>query len=95
MFEDGLDVELAYISKERFSSKKGQQYVLGYLPKGDSIGPINANTLERIDPLTGKAVNKDSLYLNKKVTGDAVAFAAAGGQRLNVMTGGRSSCGSL
>lgn len=84
MFEDGLDVELAYISKERFSSKKGQQYVLGYLPKGDSIGPINANTLERIDPLTGKAVNKDSLYLNKKVTGDAAAFAAAGGQRLNV-----------
>nr|WP_222591856.1 YcdB/YcdC domain-containing protein [Paenibacillus xylanexedens] len=84
VFEDGFDVELAYISKEQWSSRQGQKYVLGYLPKGDSMGPINANTLDRIDVMTGKAVDKSSSQQNKKVTGNGPAFVAASGQRLNV-----------
>ncbi|MGQ8875029.1 YcdB/YcdC domain-containing protein [Paenibacillus sp. TSA_86.1] len=84
VFEDGFDVELAYISKENLSSRQVQQYVLGYLPKGDSMGAINANTLDRIDVLTGKAVDKSNSPHHKKVTGNVPAFTAASGQRLNV-----------
>ncbi|MCK6152843.1 hypothetical protein KZX62_26805 [Paenibacillus silvae] len=84
VFEKEFEVELAYISKNRFSSKPGQPYVLGYLPKGSSMGPINANTLERIDSLTGKAEKKSNEAQNKKVTGTASAFTAASGSRLNV-----------
>ncbi|PYE45827.1 hypothetical protein DFQ00_11663 [Paenibacillus barcinonensis] len=84
IFENEFEVELAYISKTRLSSKLGQSYILGYLPKGNSMGPINANTLERIDTLTGKAENKSGELQNKKVTGTASAFTAASGSRLNV-----------
>lgn len=84
VFEDAFDVELAYISKEYLSSRQRQQYVLGYIPKEDSMGPINANTLEQMDVLTGKAVDKSNQHLNKKVTGNVPAFTAANGQRLNV-----------
>ncbi|MCP1186672.1 S-layer homology domain-containing protein [Paenibacillus sp. 1781tsa1] len=83
-FEEQFDVELAYISKDRSSSKQGQQYYLGYTPKNISIVPIEANTLERINTLTGKAVDEDSLQQDTKLQGDVTPFVPTNGTRLNV-----------
>ncbi|MGO4734095.1 S-layer homology domain-containing protein [Paenibacillus sp. 2KB_22] len=83
-FEEQFDVELAYISKDRSSSKQGQQYYLGYTPKNISIVPIEANTLERINTLTGKAVDEDSLQQDTKLQGDVTSFVPTNGTRLNV-----------
>lgn len=83
-FEEQFDVELAYISKDRSSSKQGQQYYLGYTPKNISIVPIEANTLERINTLTGKAVDEDSLQQDTKLQGDVTPFVPSNGTRLNV-----------
>ncbi|MDT9722996.1 S-layer homology domain-containing protein [Paenibacillus sp. ClWae2A] len=83
-FEEQFDVELAYISKDRLSSKQGLQYYLAYTPRNISIVPIEANTLERINTLTGKAVDEDSLQQDTKLKGDVTPFVPANGTRLNV-----------
>lgn len=83
-FEEQFDVELAYISKDRLSSKQGQKYYLGYAPKSISMVPIEANTLERINTVTGKAFDEDSLQQDLPLKGDVTPFVPAKGQKLNV-----------
>ncbi|PAF28852.1 hypothetical protein CHI14_25525 [Paenibacillus sp. 7516] len=82
-FEDQFDVELAYISKNRLSSKQGQQYYLGYTPKDSSMVPLEANTLERFDAMTGKVITEDTVQQDKPLKGSVAAFVPAKGQRLN------------
>lgn len=82
-FEEQFDVQLAYISNDRLSSLKGQQYYLGYMPKNSSMVPLEANTLEPINAMTGKAIGDDSIQLNKSLKGSIAPFVAAKGQKLN------------
>lgn len=83
-FEEQFDVQLAYISTDRLSSPKGQKYYLGYMPKNSSMVPLDANTLEPINEMTGKAIgDEDSLQQNKPLNGSVAPFVAANGQKLN------------
>ncbi|PQP84841.1 hypothetical protein C0Q44_10045 [Paenibacillus sp. PCH8] len=82
-FEKQFDVELAYISKNGLSSKLVQPYYLGYVPKNHSMVSLEANTLDRIDPSTGKAVDEESFGHDKPLKGSVASFVPANGQRLN------------
>ncbi|WP_440112716.1 YcdB/YcdC domain-containing protein [Paenibacillus sp. QZ-Y1] len=83
-FEEEFDIQLAYISEERFSSRKGQKYYLGYMPKNSSVTALDANTLERINNVTGEAIAQDLVKEDKPLKGSVAAFTPNTGQRLNV-----------
>ncbi|WP_339274671.1 YcdB/YcdC domain-containing protein [Paenibacillus sp. FSL W8-0426] len=81
-FEKQFDVQLAYIPKERYSSRAGQKYVLGYVPAGMTLTPMDASTLEHINAMTGKASTKESTRKDRPLKGSANAFAAHSGEKL-------------
>lgn len=81
-FDEQFDVELAYISPDGFSSRKGQKYYLGYLPKSSGNG-LDANTLKPINPMTGEEMTSDSEQQDKPLKGSVAAFVPNTGQKLN------------
>ncbi|MGC5776094.1 YcdB/YcdC domain-containing protein [Paenibacillus pabuli] len=82
-FEEEFDIQLAYISEERFSPRKGQKYYLGYTPKNSSVTPLDADTLDRIDSMTGDAIVQDVSQEDKPLQGSAAAFTPNTGPKLN------------
>lgn len=82
-FEEQFDVQLAYISEDRYSSRKGQKYYLGYTPKNSSVTPLDANTLDRINSLTGEALAQEDSQENKPLKGSVAAFTPNTGSKLN------------
>lgn len=82
-FEEQFDIQLAYISEDRYSSRKGPKYYLGYTPKNSSVTPLDANTLDRINSMTGEAIVQEDSQEDKPLKGSVAAFTPNTGSKLN------------